>query len=130
MIDLKLRLRQEIGRLIRRIDVYPEGEVRVDPEGDKAFLVDLEEFLKGVEPGSLPEYEEFLRVGKETVVNPRDHLALTVWFAGGSIQRLYPRRTLTRRSELDVEAGVYRHWYEIDGKEVCWDFTLPKRGVK
>ncbi|MGA3116967.1 MAG: recombinase family protein [Syntrophobacteraceae bacterium] len=121
LIDLRLRLRQEIRRLIKRIDVYPEGNPRYTQEW-------MDEQLKST--AALRPSESFLEKHKKSlqqmVKNSKEHLELTVWFVAGSVQTLQPRQSLSRQGELDVEAGVYRDYYGTDDNEVYFELPVAK----
>jgi DNA invertase Pin-like site-specific DNA recombinase len=117
LVDLKLRLRQDIRRLIKRIDVYPEGKPRYTQEWmdrqlrTRYALCSQQEFL---------EHRNRLQ---KMVENPREYFELRVWFVGGSRQRLQPGQSITRIEEFDEEAGVYRQWHGTDGEEICYQYA-------
>ncbi len=69
LVDLKLRLREELRRLIERILIYPEGDPRIVGK------------LAGA-------YKEM----GVPVPNPKDELKILIEFKSGIIRVIYPRR--------------------------------------
>ncbi len=105
LIDLRLRLRQELRRLITRIDIYPEGKPRITPK-----LVD--DYLRYVREGGSENEQsgaflKTLKMMQEMVANAKEYLYLEVVFAGGSVQHIYPRDP-SRFLEIQMEPGVLR----------------------
>jgi hypothetical protein len=116
--DLRLRLRQELRRLITRIDVYPGGRPLWTPELMQKGLEDM----SIVYPAGTLGYariEEQLRL---MVENPKDFLFFTMHFATGSKRTLHPRKQPVLTTEWDKEAGVLRGWHltpegQVEGEE-------------
>lgn len=98
-VNLRLRLRTELRRLIRQIKIWPEGEPRFTELTKLALLQ-----MSGASSGSA-EYKQFERELNDRIKNAKDNLRIVVEFTSGFTQVIYPRREgLFKFMELDAEA--------------------------
>jgi hypothetical protein len=102
-----LKLREEIRRLIDRIDVYPLGSPRFTAESAEKALQDM----ALVCPEGTEDYERIKEQLRLRVEKAKDFLEITVHFSTGSKQTLHPRQQPMLTTEWDKEAGVLRGWY-------------------
>lgn len=106
-IEVRLKLREEIRRLIARIDVYPLGRPLFTPERAEKALQDM----ALVCPEGTKEYESIKEELRFRVETAKEFLTITVHFATGSKRTLHPRQKPILTTEWDKEAGVLRGWY-------------------
>jgi DNA invertase Pin-like site-specific DNA recombinase len=106
-IDIRLRLRQELRRLISRLDVYPGGRPLFTPERAQKALEDM----AIVCPVGTEDYRRIEEQVHKMTENPKDFLSFSIHFATGSKRTLHPRQQPVLTTEWDKEAGVLRGWY-------------------
>ncbi len=100
LIDLKLRLRQEIQRLIERILIYPEGDPRMT-ELDKKALLQM------CEPNpETPDHKNFEAELDYKITHAKDELKILIEFKSGIIRVIYPRRGIRESMEMDEDFGT------------------------
>lgn len=106
-IEVRLKLREEIRRLIDRIDVYPLGSPRFTAESAEKALQDM----ALVCPEGTGDYERIKEQLRLHVEKAKDFLTITVHFSTGSKQTLHPRQQPVLTTEWDKEAGELKGWF-------------------
>lgn len=106
-IEVRLKLREEIRRLIARIDVYPLGRPLFTPEKAERALQDM----ALVCPKGTNEYAQIKEKLRLRVEKAKDFMTMIVHFTNGSKRSLHPRQKPILTTEWDQEAGVLRGWY-------------------
>jgi DNA invertase Pin-like site-specific DNA recombinase len=128
LIDVRLKLRNQIRKLLNVIDVFPAGQ-RLSEETVQKTLKDMSMQIPAFkDPLGYAWLKEELQ---REVENPRDFRYYCLQFSSGSFRFIHPAENLSLA--LDVENGgtVVRNWYERpDGIIVCQEFTDGNDKVK
>ncbi len=121
LVDARLKLRNEIRKLISRIDVYPVGHVHYTIETAKQALKDMLMVISEDEdPKGYAWLKEILR---RRVESPKDFRYFSIEFISGSIRTIHPERKLPLGMDFDKEEKVLRIWNEMqNGKIICEEF--------
>jgi DNA invertase Pin-like site-specific DNA recombinase len=121
VIEVRLKLRNEIRKLIRRIDVYPEGHPRFTIETAKKALKDMSMVIsKDKDPEGYAWIKEDLR---RRVESPKDFRFFIIHFISGSMRIVYPESKLPLRVDFDREEKVLRIWNEMpSGRIICEEY--------
>jgi DNA invertase Pin-like site-specific DNA recombinase len=120
LIEIRLRLRNELRKLIKKIDVFPEGFSRFTVQTAEKALEDISSLVpKGSEGYKLIKEEL-----KQRVERPKDFRSFRITFASGSIRTIIPEREFQLAWELDREESVVRIWStNLDGTMVCEEYS-------
>lgn len=86
VIDIRLKLRNEMKKLIERIVVYPAGTVHITPEYANKALKDLSEFY----PEGTVEYEYLKNNYQYRLEHPKEFRSFKILFKSGSIRSICP----------------------------------------
>ena len=87
-IDVRLKLRNELKKLIYRIEVYPEGISCLTYKDAEKALEDLSEFFPEGTQGHL----EIQKYYQDHLENPKHFRFFKILFKTGSISNIYPER--------------------------------------
>ncbi len=113
-VDIRLKLRQELRRLIARIDVYAGGSPLLTSEiSQKALSAVLDTFP---DVKDTPAFRRLKEDVQKKVENPKDFLTLKIHFTTGSIRWIRPRQEPVLTLDFDKEKGIVRNW--VIGPEV------------
>lgn len=88
LIDVRLRLRNEMKNLIDRIVVYPEGLTSVTQESAQTALKEMSEFF----PEGTKEYSDIKKYHQDRLEHPKEFRLFTIFFKSGSMRTIYPTR--------------------------------------
>ena len=127
LIDARLKLRNEIRKLINRIDVYPAGNPYFTIKTAKKALKDVSMTIsKDKDPKGYAWIKEELR---RRVESPRDFRCFSIKFKSGSFRTIDPQRKLPLRLDFDKEERVLRIWNKMpNGRIMCEEFL--EDGIK
>jgi hypothetical protein len=96
-INLRLRLRMELKRLIRKITVYAEGESRMTELVKKALLQMCEP-----DPDS-PSHKSFEAELDYKIAHAKDELKIVMEFTSGVVRVIYPFRDTEYDNRIMLE---------------------------
>lgn len=88
IIDLRLKLRNEIRKLIDRIVIYPVGLHFVTHEFAQKALEDLSEFFQE----GTKEYSDIKKYYHDRLEHPKEFRLFKIFFKSGSVRTIYPTR--------------------------------------
>jgi DNA invertase Pin-like site-specific DNA recombinase len=130
IIDLRLRLRNEIRKLIDRIVIYPAGLHFVTHEFAQKALEDLSEFFQeGTE-----EYSDIKKYYHDRLEHPKEFRLFKIFFKSGSTRTIYPAREqlgIPLSVDFDNEEKViYLQNLRIDGRVICETWNRKGGTVK
>jgi DNA invertase Pin-like site-specific DNA recombinase/ElaB/YqjD/DUF883 family membrane-anchored ribosome-binding protein len=86
LIDIRRKLRNEMKKLIDRIDVYPEGLDRISPESAQKALKAMTEFV----PEGTEEYAALKKYYLDRIEHPKQYRSFKIIFKSDSIRIIYP----------------------------------------
>jgi chromosome segregation ATPase len=120
LIETRLRLRNELRKLIKKIDVFPEGFSRFTVQTAEKALEDISSLVpKGSEGYKLIKEEL-----KQRVERPKDFRSFRITFGSGSIRTIIPEREFQLAWELDREKSVVRiSNTNSDGTTICEEYS-------
>lgn len=100
LIDLRLRLRQEVKKLIKKITIYPEGDPRMTEPVKKALLEMLE-------PNPAASNHQIFKAELEDkITHAKDNLKIVIEFQSGTARVIYPRKWIRQWMEMDEDFGT------------------------
>ena len=88
IIDLRLKLRNEIRKLIDRIVIYPVGLHFVTREFAQKALEDLSVFFQE----GTKEYSDIKKYYHDRLEHPKEFRLFKIFFKSGSVRTIYPAR--------------------------------------
>jgi DNA invertase Pin-like site-specific DNA recombinase len=116
LIDTRLKLRNEMQRLINKIDVYPEGRPRFTTDSAEKALKEMSELL----PKGSEDYNIIKGHLSELVEHPKKFRSFIIHFSSGSIRHIKPEHKPQLTMDLDRDIKVLKIWItDPDGKIVC-----------
>lgn len=129
LVEARLKLRNDIRKLISRIDVYPEGHPRFTNETAKNALKDMSMVIsKDNDPEGYAWIKEGLR---RRVESPKDFRFFMIHFISGSMRIVNPKRKLPLSIDLDKEGKVLRTWNERpNGRIICEEYFKESVTIK
>lgn len=121
LVEARLKLRNEIRKLISKINVYPVGNPRFTIETAKKALKDMSMVIsKDKDPEGYAWIKEDLR---RRVESPKDFRFFIINFISGSMRTVYPASKLPLKFEFDKKEKVIRIWNEMpNGNIMCEEF--------
>ena len=99
-IELRLRLRMELRRLILMIKIYAEGDPRISAPAVKGALRELYEKDRGK-----TSYKSSRAYIEALIQNAKNELKIVIEFASKTVREIYPRREgILNFAEWDEES--------------------------
>jgi hypothetical protein len=120
-IEVRLKVRNEIRKLISRIDVYPAGHIHFTIETAKEALKSMSMVhSEDEDPEGYAWLKENLR---QRVENPKDFRLFSIKFISGSMRTIIPESKLPVKVDFDKEERVLRIWNEMpNGRIICEEY--------
>jgi DNA invertase Pin-like site-specific DNA recombinase len=125
LVEVRLKLRNEIRKLISSINFYPLGSHRLTTKDAKNILNDMSKvILKDEDPVGYALIKEDLR---RRVESPKDFRHFIINFTSGSRRIIRPESKLPLRRDVDKERGFDFVWHELaDGKIICEEYLKDR----
>jgi DNA invertase Pin-like site-specific DNA recombinase len=117
--NIRLRLRQEIRRLLSLINVFPGGQPRMTPYKRKKILKAVRE----VSPKAKVEIAKLNDEFWDRINNPKKYLTLHLLFSSGSARIIHPTMQPQLTFDFDKIKGVAKHWIVGPEGEEVLEFT-------
>ena len=127
LAEVRLKLRNEIRKLIGGIDVYPEGYPRFTIETAEKALKDMSMVIPNDVEGIACIKEDL----RQRVESPKDFRYFKINFLSGSERLIKPARKQQLAYDLDMEEKVLRIWNTApDGNIICEEYSRDGLLVK
>lgn len=120
LIEIRLKLRNELRTLINKIEVFPEGLNRFTMLSAKKALKDISMVI----PKGSEDYKQIEEDLQHRIEKPRDFRSFKINFTTGSFKVIIPERKPQLAVDLDREDKVLRIWNtNKDGKVIFEEFS-------
>ena len=127
LVEVRLKLRNEIKKLISVINVYPAGHNHYTIETAKKALDDISMVISKEEnPNGYAQIKENYR---RRVESPKDFRFFIINFKSGSARTINPERKIPLAIDFDKEERIVRTWNEGPDERIIYE-EFSDDGIK
>lgn len=115
-VEIRLKLRNEIRKLIDSIIVYPVGRYRMTTEDAKNILNNMSSVIsKDKNPKEYAICKDYLR---QNIESPKDFRNFIINFKSGSSRTISPLNKMPLSRDFDKEKGSICTWHEFESGRI------------
>ncbi len=127
LIEVRIKLRNELRKLIDRIDVFPEGRSRFTIETAEKALKDMSMVI----PKGSEGYEQIKDNLRQRTERPKEFRSFIIRFTSGSLRFIVPKREMQLAFDMDKEEKVLRIYNtKPDGTMICEEYSQDGLHIK